>query len=116
MTAVICLVTLLGFYYAYQITRFAFIGVSNFLIFIGAVNLIILESILLLIILIYDVFKKNEDRKEKAQKKEKIERAITVEEFARAYARFGGRRPKVKKVRAVNKKSTTRKKQKVKKK
>ncbi|HDR53536.1 MAG TPA: hypothetical protein ENN60_02590 [archaeon] len=58
LTAVVVFISLLGFYYAYQITQYTFMGVSNFLIFVGAVNFIMLEVLLLMAVLLYDIRKK----------------------------------------------------------
>ncbi|MBR9681433.1 MAG: hypothetical protein GOV00_01400 [Candidatus Altiarchaeota archaeon] len=110
MTTIIVLITLLGFYYAYQITQFAFIGVSDFLIFIGAVNIIALEVMLLLVIVVYEVSLSLNSITGRTEVKEKIERAITAEEFARAYAKFGGKKSRVKKVKKTKLKRRVKKK------
>ena len=105
MLAVIGFITLLGFYYAYQIVNFTFSGVSDFMIFVGAMSIITLEVLLLLVIVVYEVLTKIEIMAGQRTIKENLERAITVDEFASAYAKFGGKpkgaRSRVKKVTKV---------------
>lgn len=114
MLAVISFITLLGFYYAYQIVTLAFVGVSDFMIFVGAMSIITLEVLLLLVIVVYEVLINVEAMFNRGTIKENLERAISVDEFASAYAKFGGKssgaRSRVKRVNKVKKKKRVNKK------